>query len=240
MKFSETIVPLLCALSPFIFGWIFFSVVVGIRGGWEASVRLFQVGLGFLGAGLAILALIFVLPAWAIIPLVITGAFLPWMILLRYYLYMQLGGKLLMALSSSKKEEWLSSIMSGATSVIFGILLFRTNNDFLTPPKPYALGVFLISWGIFKAIDRIRYSQVREKGILHAFGNFYKWGNIESYAWKFGEDKLTLKLKKSISKRVVDLKLPSQFRQDIVAHLSQKLDGSKNDIQGYVPIQKAG
>lgn len=239
MQFSEIITPLLCGISPFALGWILLSLVVGIRTGWEAGVRLFLLGLGLLVALSAIVAILFYLPDWAAVSLMLLGALLPWIFTLRYFIASKFSGKLLMAIPA-KDEKWSMSIMSGAFWVILGLSRLISHNDFLTPEKSYALGISLISLGVFRAIQRIRYTQIREKGILYEFGNFYKWENIESYAWKFGEDKLLLKLRKTIVKKSVNLKILSQFRQEVVVYLSQNIMLEGNNSKDYVPVQKAG
>jgi hypothetical protein len=239
MEFSEIITPLLCGISPFALGWILLSLVVGIRAGWEAGVRLFLLGLGLLVALSAIGAVLFYLPNWLAVSLMLFGTFLPWISTLRYFIASKFSGKLLMAIPA-KDEKWSISIMSGAFLVILGLSRLISHNDFLTPEKSYALGISLISLGVFRAIQRIRYTQIRETGILYEFGSFYKWGNIEGYIWKFGEDKLSLKLRKAIFKKNVDLKILSQFRQEVVGHLSQNVKVEESNSKGYVPVQKAG
>lgn len=239
MQISETITPLLWGISPFVLGWILLSLVAGIRAGWEAGIRLFLLGLGLLVALSAIGAILFYLPDWAAVSLMLFGALSPWISTLRYFIASKVSGKLLMAIPP-KDEKWSMSIMSGMLLVILGLSRLISHNDFLTSEKSYALGISLISLGVFRAIKRIRYTQLREKGILYEFGNFYKWENIESYAWKFGEDKLLLKLRKSIFKKSVNLNILSQFRQEVVAHLSQNVMIDGNNSKGYVPVQKAG
>lgn len=239
MQFSEIITPLLCGISPFALGWILLSLIAGVRAGWEAGVRLFLLGLGLLVALSAIGAILFYLPDWAAVSLMLFGALSPWISTLRYFIASKFSGKLLMAIPA-KDEKWSMSIMSGAFLVILGLSRLISHNDFLTPEKSYALGIGLISLGVFRAIQRIRYTQIREKGILYEFGNFYKWENIENYAWKFGEDKLLLKLRKTIFKKSVNLKILSQFRQEVVAHLSQNVMIEGNNSKGYAPVQKAG
>ena len=91
----------------------------------------------------------------------------------------------------------------------------------VSPAKIDALGIMLVLLGLFELIGKIHSAQIREKGILMEMGNFYRWENIESYTWKFGEDRLRLKLKRSFFKRDVDLKIPSQFRPQVVAYLDR-------------------
>jgi len=239
MEFSEIITPILCGVSPFALGWILLSLVVGIRGGWEAGIRLFLLGLGLLGSILAISAILFYLPDWAKVVLMLFGALLPWLSILRYFVASKFSGKLLMALPA-KSEKLSISIMSGAFLVILGLSRLISHNDFLTPAKSYALGIILISLGVFRAVQRIRYTQIREAGILSEFGSFYKWENIESYVWKFGEDKLSLKLRKAIFKKNVNLKILSQFRQEVVVHLSQNVIIEVKNKKEYAPQQRAG
>lgn len=239
MQFSENITPLLCGVSPFALGWILLALAVGIHGRWEAGFRLFLLGLGLLVAILTIGAILFYLPDWVAVLLMSVAALLPWVSTLRYFVASKLSGNLLMALPS-KSEKWSMSIMSGAFLVILGLSRLFSHNDFFTPVKSYALGIGLISLGVFRATQRIRYTQIREKGILYEFGNFYKWENIENYVWKFGEDKLTLKLRNAFFKKNVNLKILSQFRQEVVAHLSQNVKIEGSNTKGYVPIQKAG
>lgn len=239
MQFSELIPPLLCVISPLAIGWILFSLVVGIRLGLEAGIRLFLLGLGWLIAISGIGAVLFYLPDWAAIILMLLVGFLPWISTLRYWVASKFSGKLLMAIQA-RDENWSISIMSGAFWVILGLRSLISHNGFLTPAKSYALGISLISLGVFRAIRRIRYTQIRETGILYEFGSFYKWENIESYIWKFGEDKLSLKLRKAIFKKNVNLKILSQFRQEVVNHLSQNVKVDERNSKGTVLIQKAG
>lgn len=138
MQFSELITPLLCGISPFVLGWILFSLVVGIRAGWEAGVRLFLLGLGLLVALSAIVAFIFYLPNWAAVGLMAFGALLPWASTLRYFVALKFSGELLMAIPP-KDGKWSISIMSGAFLVILGLSRLFSHNDFLTPEKSYGL-----------------------------------------------------------------------------------------------------
>lgn len=238
MRLSEIITPLLCSISPFTLGWILLSVLIGIRTGWEAGVRLFSLGLGLLFAFSAIGAILFYLPDWAAVSLMLFGALFPWISTLQYFVTLKFSGKLLMAIPA-KDEKWSISLVIGAFLVILGTSKLILHNDFLTQEKFYALGISLISLGVLRAIQKIRYTQIREKGILYEFGSFYKWNNIENYGWKFGEDKLSLKLRKAIFKKSVDLKILSQFRHEVVAYLSQNVMTEGNNSKGYVPVQKA-
>ncbi len=52
--------------SPFILGWITFSIFFGRRVGWDASLRLSFFMLGLLGMCLVIGGFIFLLPDWAV------------------------------------------------------------------------------------------------------------------------------------------------------------------------------
>jgi hypothetical protein len=228
MELSGFIVPTLCVLSPFALGWIVLSIIAGIRGGFEGGIRLFLLGLDVLVAFLAIVAILLYSPDWLAITLMLVEAFLPWISISQYLVNVQLSGKLLMVFPS-KSEKWSISIASGVALAIFGLSLLIFNDPLITSLKSYVLGLLCISFGVFRTLKRIRYSQIREKGILHEFGGFYRWENIETYSWKFGEDKLTLRLKKSLLKRDVDLKLPSRSRQEAIAYLSQNVDHAANN-----------
>lgn len=239
MEISEVITPFLCVISPFALGWIIFCLLFVIRGDWEAGGRLFLLGMGLVGALLAIGLIVYFLPDWAAVALMLIGAFLPWIAMLRYFAGSKFSGRLLMALPSGN-EKWSISILSGAFPVILGLSQILSHNDFFASEKSFALSISLISLGVFRAVKRIRSTQIREKGILYEFGNFYSWENIENYRWKFSEDKLSLKLRKAFFKRNVDLKISSQFKQQIIAHLSQNVKIEENKPEGYVSTQKAG
>jgi len=239
MEFSEIVTPLICATSPFAFGWILLSVLIGIRGGWEGGLRFFLLGLGLLGAVLALGAILVFLPDWAVVTLTLVGALFPWVIALRYLVMAKLSGKLLLALPQNDQKQ-LMSMMTGVLLVMLGTSQFSSRSDFFSPVKSYALGLSLISLGIFRAIHWLQHTQIREKGILASFGNCHRWENIESYTWKFGEDKLSLKLREAFLNHSISLKVQSQLRQEAMAYLSQKIDDAKNNAPGYIPIQKAG
>jgi hypothetical protein len=141
--------------------------------------------------------------------------------MLQYFINTRRSGNLLLALPW-KHEKGLISISGGITFVIFGLFQFILRDPFTTP-KSYAFGALCISLGIFGVISRIRYSQLREKGILSENGKLYHWENIENFSWKFGEDKLTLTLNKSIFSHNINLRLHSQFRQEVVAYMSRNI-----------------
>jgi len=71
--------------------------------------------------------------------------------------------------------------------------------------------------------QKIRCIQIRTTGILSSSGSFYAWDHIDSFTWKFGEDKLALKLKKAFLKRSVDLMIRLNFRHEIVLMLEQNI-----------------
>ena len=240
MHLSEVITPLLCGISPFALGWILLSLFIGIRTGWEASVRLFLLGLGLLVTLSAIAAILYYLPDWAAVSIMAFCALSPWVSTMRFFIASRFSGKLLMAIPA-KHEKWSLSIMSGMLFALFGLrtIVFQENN-FLTPAKSWAFGIWMITFGIFRVIQRIRYTQIRETGILSEAGAFYNWQNIESYGWKFGDNKLSIKLKKAIFNKKVNLKILSQFRQEVVAHLSQNVKFDGSITKGYAPNQKAG
>jgi hypothetical protein len=159
--------------------------------------------------------------------------------MLRYFVASKISGKMLLALPQ-KREKWSTSLIGGALFILLGLQTLFFHNTPLSVEKSYALGVSFISLGIFRVIERIRYSQIREKGILYEAGRFYPWNNIESFAWRFGEDKLSLTLRKSMFKKSVILKILSQFRHEAVILLSQHIDNTPSKVQGYAPSQKAG
>ncbi|MCP4360591.1 MAG: hypothetical protein GY796_21490 [Chloroflexi bacterium] len=225
MELSEITIPMLCGIgiSPFVLGWIILSFLMGTRVGWEAGIRLFLLGVG---VPLAIGAIFLWLPDWAAVILMLVGALWPWVTTLRYLAIKKVSGKLLMALPL-KEEERLISITSGAVLVIAGLV--QPFNNFLTPAKAYVFNMCLISWGVLRAIPRILHTQIRDVGILYRNSNLYKWENIESYVWKLGEDKLSLKLKRAVFNRNVDLKLLSQFRHKAVPHLSKNISSIEKD-----------
>lgn len=245
MEIPSNLLSLLCLLplSPIAWicvGWMILSIVVGVRGGLEAGFRLFLLGLGLLLAVAALGAILFYLPDWASIAALSIVALAPWISTLRYFIASRCSGRLLMALPS-RNEKWSISIMSGAFSILLALpgLIFH-DNDLLSPAKSYAIGICLISLGVFRALERIRYTQIREKGILSERGGFYRWDNIDNYGWKFGEDKLSLKLKKALLRTNVNLKILSQFRREVVAHLSQHVSIQESNTEGYTPVKKVG
>lgn len=239
MEFSHFAPVLLCGVSPFILGWLLLPLVAGIRGDWEAGVRLFLLGFGLLSAILANVITVFYLPDWAAVLLLAVTALWPWISLLRYFVASKISGEVLLALPQ-KREKWSTTLLGGALSVLLGLQTFFFFKSPLSLEKTYALGILFISVGTFRVIEKIRYSHIRERGILHESGRFYSWDNIESFGWKFGEDKLSLTLKKSILNKRVNLKIPSQFRHEAVLVLSQHIGNTVSDLQEYAPIQKAG
>ena len=165
MQLSEVIIPLLCGISPFAFGWILLSLFIGIRTGWEAGIRLFLLGLGLLVALSTIGAALYYLPVWAAVGLLLIGALSPWISLSRYFIASKFSGKLLLALPS-KSEKWLTSIMSCAFSVLLGLQsIILHNNKFLTPEKSYALGFCLISLGVFQVLQKVRILKLEKRGL---------------------------------------------------------------------------
>jgi hypothetical protein len=190
-------------------------------------MRLLLLGLGLFAAFLIAVAVLVYSPDWLAVTFLLVGALVPWISIFQYLVNSRSSGRALLALSR-KKKNWETTITGGVALAVFGLLTIR-GNDPLLSMKTYALGVLCISWGIFGVVQKTRYSQIREKGILYEFGRLYRWENIESYGWKFGEDKLTLKLKKSLGKHNVTLKLPSQFRQEVVDYLSHNIEKLEND-----------
>lgn len=238
MEISEITTSVLCVISPFAIGWLILSIAVGIRGGLETGFRLFLFGLGLLGIFFAFSAIFFFLPDWVAIAFMLVLAFTPWIATLRYLVATKISGRLLMALPL-KHGKWRTSIIAGAFFVILGLQVLITDGNLLTPAKSYALGTALISLGVFRTIQRIRYTQIREKGMLYESGDFYKWENIENYTWKFGEDKLVLHLKKFIFKRIINLKILSQFRHEVLTYLSKNIHGKESTAEYHIEIQKA-
>jgi hypothetical protein len=238
MEQFQLIASSLYFLAIFVFGWICLTIIVGIRGGVEGGFRFFLLGFGLFVAFVATIAILLNSPDWLAIILMLLGAFLPWVSMLQYFVNTRRSGDLLMALPS-KHEKWSNSVIGGIVFVLFGLLTFIFN-DPLTSQKIYTLGVLCISWGAFGVVQRIRFSQIREKGILYEFGSLYSWENIESYTWKFGEDKLSLKLKRSLFRRNVNLRLPSRFRQEVVSIFSKKIDYTNSNGQEFAPTSKAG
>jgi hypothetical protein len=241
MKIPESLIPLLCILpfSPITWvclGWVALSIVVGVRGGWNAGVRLFLLGLGLLGIVLIFGIAVYFLPDWLAASMLILLAILPWLSILVYLVMQRFNGKALLTLQND--EKWSMSIMSGAFSIILGLTQFISagHPTFFSSAKFYALGIVLVSFGLSRMLKKIRRTEVREKGILYENGNFYQWDNIENYRWKFAEDKLSLKLRESIWKRNVSLKIRSQFRQEIVAYLAQNVNNKAENSQ-TVPLQ---
>ena len=236
MKIPESLIPLFCILpfSPITWvclGWVALSIVVGVRGGWNAGVRLFLLGLGLLGIVLIFGIAVYFLPDWLAASMLILLAILPWLSTSVYLVMQRFSGKALLTLQDD--EKWFMSIMGGAFLIILGLTQFvnAIHPTFFSSAKSYSLGILLISFGFSRMLKKIRITQVREKGILYENGNFYQWENIESYLWKFAEDKLSLKLRKSLWKRNVSLKIRSQFRQEIVAHLAQNVNNKVENIQ---------
>ena len=226
-------IPLIFLIAIFTLVWVAFSVLVGIGGhDWPASLRLFSLGMGVLGVFLAFGAALFYLPDWLVVPLLLAAALLPWVIILRYFIMTRLSGRLLMALPYTN-EKWSRSILNGAVTVMFGLSqlgmsqLIAAHNLFSSPAKTYALGIALICLGIGSIPQKIRCMQIRTTGILSSSGSFYPWHNIEGFTWKFGEDKLSLKLKKAIFNRSVDLKIRSNFRHEIVLLLEQNISAGQ-------------
>lgn len=239
MEISEIITPSLYCILPIALGWALISVVLGIRAGFEAGIRFFLFGLGILGAFFAFLTIIIFLPNWAVTTFVIILLGMPFLQSLRYLINNKTSGRLWMALPL-KNEKLSLSLTKAAILVLLGLQNFITSDILLTPYKHHVLGVSLIVFGVFEVARRFRVTQIREKGILHETGNFYNWQNIESYIWKLGEDKLTLKLKKYIFKQAVNLKVLSHFRCDVLTYLSQNIESLGNDADKYLPFQKAG
>jgi hypothetical protein len=208
-------------------GWIGLTILVGSRAGVSGGIRLLLLGLGLFAAFLIAVAVLVYSPDWLAVTFMLVAALVPWISIFQYFVNSRMSGRMLLALSS-KRRSWDTSVPGGALLAAFGLLTFRFNDPFPSM-KSYALGILCISWGIFGIIQKIRYSQIREKGILYEFGRLYRWENIESYSWRFGEDKLTLKLKKSLTRHNVTLKLPSQFRQEVVDYLSHNIENLEND-----------
>jgi hypothetical protein len=225
-------------LAIFALGWLSLTIIVGIRAGIEAGLRLFLLGVGLFVAFLAIIAILLYSPDWLAVALMLAGALWPWISMLQYLINIRRSGDLLLALPS-KQEKWSNSLIGGIVSVLFGLPLLIFENPLISI-KSYALGILLISWGVFATIKRIRYSQIREKGILSENGQLYHWENIESFVWKFGEDKLTLRLQRFLFSRNINLRLSSQFRHEAVAYLSRNISDVESNGQGYIPSQKAG
>ncbi len=239
MEISVFIFPLLFIILPFTLGWVLFSVVLGIRAGLEAGIRFLLLGLGLLGMLVAIVACILFLPDWAVTILMLILVGIPCFQNLCYLINNKTSGQLWMVLPS--KNEQLSLTLAKATILILlGLQLFITPDRFLTPYKHYVFGSSLIILGVFELVQRIRVTQIREKGILYVSGDLYKWENIENYTWKLGEDKLTLKLKKYAFKQTVNLKILSQFRYDASAYLSQNIENVRNGIDEHLPFQRVG
>ncbi len=233
--------PLLCILpfSPLTWvglGWLALSIVVGVRGGWNAGVRLFLLGLGLLGIILIFGIAVYFLPDWLAVSMLILLAILPWLSISVYLVMQRFSGKALLTLQND--EKWSMSIMSGAFLIILGLTQFISagHPTIFSSAKFYALGIFFVSFGLSRMLKKIRRTEVREKGILYDNGNFYQWDNIENYLWKFAEDKLSLKLRKSLWKRNVSLKIRSQFRQEIVAYLAQNVNNKVENSQ-TAPLQ---
>jgi hypothetical protein len=245
MEISSDLIPLLFSLlfSPITWiciGWIIFCLVVSIRTGVEAGFRLFLLGLRVLLTLVTIGAILLYLPDWASIGILSVWVISAWVPLLRYFLATRFAGKLLMTLPSNN-ETWTMTIWRGIFSILVGLQSFTLhNNDFLSPAKLNALGICLISFGVFKVLVRLGETQIRELGILSVKGGLYTWDNIEQYRWKFGEDKLSLQLKKAWFRRDVNLKILSQFRREVVAHLSQHVSMDGSSIEAYAPVQKPG
>jgi len=234
MNIPDFFIPLLCVfLSPIgwvCLGWVVLSMIVGVRVGWDAGVSLFLLGLGLLGIVVGFGVAVYFLPDWLAASILILSAILPWLSMSVYLVMQRLGGKVLLTLQNN--EKWSMSIMSGALSIILGLTQFvgATHPTFISSTKLYALGISLISLGLFRMLKKIRCTQVRERGILYENGSFYKWGNIESYLWKFAEDKLSLKLRKTLLRRNVNLKVRSQSRQEIVAYLAQNVNNKVESV----------
>ena len=180
--------------------------------------------LGLLGIGLVLVVAVYFLPDWLAVSILILLAIFPWLSMSVYLVMQRFSGKGLLTLQND--EKWSMSIMSGAFPIILGLAQFvnATHPTAFSSPKVYSLGISLISFGFFRMLNKIRCTQVREKGILYENGNFYQWENIEGYHWKFADDKLSLKLKKSLWKRNVSLKIRFRFRQEIVAYLAQRTE----------------
>jgi hypothetical protein len=232
MKLSDVFLPFVFCSIPF----IIFAIIVGIRGGWNAGVRLFLLGLGLLGIVFIIGVLVYFLPDWLATSILILLAISPWLSMLVYLILQKFSGKVLLTLQDD--EKWSMSIMSGAFLIILGFTQFINagHPTFFSSSKFYALGSLLISLGLFRTLKKIRCTQVREKGILYENGSFYQWDNIENYLWKFAEDKLSLKLRKSLIKRNVNLKIRSQFRQEIVTYLAQNVNNKVESVSS-TPFQ---
>lgn len=239
MEVSEFIFPLLFIISPFALGWVFFSVVLGIRAGLEAGIRFLLLGLGLLGMLVAIVACILFLPDWAVTILMLILVGIPCFQNLCYLINNKTSGQLWMVLPS-KNEQLSLSLVKATTLILLGLQNLISLDRFLTPYKHYAFGSSLIILGVFELVQRIRVTQIREKGILYVSGNLYKWEYIENYAWKLGEDKLTLNLKKYVFKQAINLKILSQFRYHASAYLSQNIENVRNGIDEHLPFQRVG
>ena len=226
MALLELILSSLWFLAFLAVGWIGLTILVGSRAGVSGGIRLFLLGLGVFAAFLIAVAVLVYSPDWLAVTFMLAGALLPWISIFQYLVNSRVSGQMVLALPW-KKKFWGTSIPGGVLLAVFGLLTFRSNAPF-PAMKTSALAILCISWGVFGVVQRIRFSQIREKGILYEMGKLYRWENIESYGWIFGEDQLTLRLKKSLSKRIVTLKLPSQFRHEVVEYLSRNVGDLEN------------
>jgi hypothetical protein len=234
---------LIIFIQVFAFILLLFPVMIGfLVRQWQTALRIFLFEVGAFGAFIAFDAALFYLPDELVVPLLLAAAALPWLFIWRYFSAARSSGAVLMDLPYQEETGiWFKVIMlvTQFTMMGFGvsIVIFTWNSmpytklpfsiPLLSFAKVCALGLALISLGVWNKRQDIHPTQIGANGILSSSGSFYPWDNIESFTWKFGDDKLALKLKKARIKRSVDLKIRSNFRHEIVLMLEQYMNNGQ-------------